>query len=84
MQTQKESQISDEDIPVVINEILPNPSPNNKEWVELYNPSDKTIDLSGFIIDDILGSGASPYVIPTNTFIGAYGYLVFEFNSVFN
>jgi len=84
IQTQKESQISDEDIPVVINEILPNPSPNNKEWVELYNPSDKTIDLSGFIIDDILGSGASPYVIPTNTFIGAYGYLVFEFNSVFN
>lgn len=84
VETQKESQISDDDIPVVINEILPAPSPNNKEWVELYNPSDKTIDLSSFYIDDVLGSGASAYKIPTNTFISPNGYLVFEFNNVFN
>ncbi len=37
---------------VVINEIMYNPDKNDVEWVELYNKSDETIDISGWYILD--------------------------------
>lgn len=37
---------------VVINEFLPAPSSGNPEWVELYNPTSSTIDLSDYYFDD--------------------------------
>ena len=40
---------------LVISEIMYNPASaeNDWEWVEVYNPGSSTVDLSGFVIDDI-------------------------------
>ena len=35
-----------------ITEILPAPLPGQPEWVEIHNPSDQTIDLTGWAIGD--------------------------------
>ena len=37
---------------VVINEILPNPSGENVEWVELYNNGSESVDLTGWYLED--------------------------------
>lgn len=66
---------------VVINEFLPNPSgPSNEdtEWIELYNASPSTVDLSGWKLDDIDNGGSSPYVIASGMSIPASGFLYFE------
>ena len=40
---------------LVISEIMYNPASaeNDWEWVEVYNPGSSTVDLTGFVIDDI-------------------------------
>jgi len=63
---------------VVINEVLPSPSGDNSEWIELYNPDDSAIDISGFQLDDTRDGGASPYTLPAGTVISANGFLTFE------
>lgn len=61
----------------IISEVLPNPSgADMKEFIELYNPHDLDIDLSGLLIDDEDG-GSRPWKIPDNTIIGSNEYLVF-------
>ncbi len=63
---------------VLINEFLPDPyALYTEEWIELYNPSDVEVDVSGYIIDDLIGGGGSPYTIPSGTTIPAYGFIVF-------
>lgn len=70
---------------IVINEIFPSPSPSsNPEWIELYNPTSQTIDISGMWIDDISGGGGSPYQIPASTTIAAGAYYTRDFSSYFN
>ncbi len=63
---------------IKINEILPNPiGPDNEtEFIELINLSDKSIDLSNWVLDDC-ESGSSPYQIPEGTSIQPNEYLVF-------
>lgn len=66
---------------IVINEILPNPSGSSNEdteWIELYNASPSTVDLSGWKLDDIDNGGSSPYVIASGMSIPASGFLYFE------
>lgn len=41
---------------ILINELLPAPTSGNKEWIELYNDTDKPIDLSGWILLNKEGS----------------------------
>ncbi len=63
---------------VVINEFLPDPYVLfSDEWIELYNPSDVNVDLSGYILDDITSGGTNPYEIPSGTIILAHSFLVF-------
>ncbi|TFH06252.1 MAG: lamin tail domain-containing protein, partial [Candidatus Thorarchaeota archaeon] len=63
---------------VLINEFLPDPyTLYSEEWIELYNPSDVLVDISGYVIDDLIGGGGSPYTIPFGTTIPAYGFIVF-------
>ena len=38
-----------------ITEVLPAPLPSQPEWVEIHNPGDQTIDLSGWTIGDAEG-----------------------------
>lgn len=41
---------------VVINEFVSNPNTNESEWIELYNPSNASIDLTNWIIEDGVGT----------------------------
>jgi hypothetical protein len=62
---------------IVINEILFNPKPNNYDFIELYNQSDKILDLSQLRmanrsslnqIDNIYPFSASPYLFFPKTY----------------
>ncbi|MCF2137608.1 MAG: lamin tail domain-containing protein [Candidatus Thorarchaeota archaeon] len=64
---------------VVINEFLPDPdTAYSEEWIELYNPLNESVDISGYILDDITSGGSSPYTIPQGTIISAYGFALFN------
>jgi len=64
--------------PIVISEFLPNPEGSDgAEWVELYNPTEKPLDLSGHKLDDEDG-GSKPYTFPEDTVIEPGQYLVFH------
>lgn len=60
---------------VVINEFSTDASP---QWVELYNKSTSSVDISGWFIDD--EGGTQKYTIPTNTIINSGEFKVFESN----
>ena len=74
------------DIPIIksypnyelINEVMVNPEGKDSEgeWVELFNPTNKTIDLSGWYLDDGEG-GSNPFKLPEGTHLPWEGYLVF-------
>ncbi len=70
---------------IKLNEFLPAPYRDwnkdsaldaNDEWIELYNPSNRIVDLSGWQLDDGKG-GSSPYTLPPGTQIAPHDYLVF-------
>lgn len=62
---------------VVINEVAWAGSVDsaNDEWIELYNTSSQSVDLSGWYIDD--DHGASTYTIQSGT-IAPHGYFLIE------
>jgi hypothetical protein len=60
---------------VVINEILANPS-DGVEWVELYNPTDNSVDISSWKVKDNGTFGT----IPSNTTLASHGYYVVEYS----
>ena len=66
--------------PVYINEILssnasfPNADGRCCDYIELFNSADYPIDLTGFQLGDIAGSGR--YAFPSGTVIQAHSYLV--------
>lgn len=61
---------------VIISEIYPNPATDMKEFVELYNTTDKDIDLQNWKLDDIPDAGST---IQTLTgIIPAKGFLLLE------
>ncbi len=63
---------------MLLNEILPDPyTMYSEEWIELYNPLDVEVDISGYILDDITTGGTNPYTIPGGSVIPAYGFIVF-------
>ncbi|MEW6235186.1 MAG: CotH kinase family protein [Candidatus Omnitrophota bacterium] len=64
---------------VVINEIMYNASVSPLEYVELFNPTHETIDLSGWTLKDNLDS--HQFVIPFGTFILANSYAVISNDS---
>lgn len=64
---------------VVINEIMAKPDNGKKEWVELYNPTDRSVDLSGWRLEH---SGSNfTGVFGDGVKIPAKSYLVREANS---
>lgn len=63
---------------VRLNEFLPNPKGlDDFEWIELYNPDQKDIELGGWQLDDKDG-GSQPYTFPKDTVIKAQDYLVIK------
>jgi PKD repeat protein len=61
---------------ILINEVLPNPKEKGDagEFIELYNPSTESVDLSGWEIHD--ASAAGKYTFPDGVGIVPLGYLV--------
>lgn len=47
------------------------------DWVELYNGSEETVDLSGYFLQDSKGS-EEEYIFPEGTTVAAGGFLVLE------
>lgn len=67
---------------IFLNEFMPWPDPSTggeKEWIELINTSDQTIDLSGWQIDDAAQQSAGQE-IPRGTLIGPLQLLVIQLN----
>ena len=62
---------------IVFNEILPSPegADAEEEWLELKNTNNQEVDISGWKIQDIIGS-TKTYIFPEGTKIKANDYLV--------
>ncbi|MFC1753287.1 MBL fold metallo-hydrolase [Thermoproteota archaeon] len=69
---------------VVINEVEANPegTDSGNEWIELYNPTDKIIDVSGWMISTTHGDTYS-YIIQEGTTIGSKSHIVITINKQF-
>lgn len=68
---------------VVINEALTHSDPPLEDAIELYNPTDQPVDISGWYLSDSLNN-LQKFRIPPNTVIPPKGFKVFyeyEFNS---
>lgn len=65
------------DAQIILHEISPS---SNPEWIELFNTSDFDADISGWVIDDEVGKGSKPYMLPPGTSIPAQGVLVLDHN----
>ncbi len=65
-----------EDDNIVINEVLINSKDPEPDFIELYNYSNSSVDLSGYIITD--NPGSNKYVIPDGMRIGPKGFLSFD------
>ena len=62
---------------VIINEILANTDTEITDSVELYNPTESTIDISGWFLSDSTNN-YEKYQIPANTELAPGQYLVFN------
>lgn len=62
--------------PVVINELLANPSAPFEDALELHNPTASAVDISGWWLSDDLAS-RQKFQIPAGTSLPAGGYQVF-------
>ncbi len=61
---------------VVINEILAHADTQPGDWIELYNTTNRTIDLSGWFLSDD-ADNLQKYEIASGVKIAPYGYIVF-------
>lgn len=62
--------------PVVINEVQSKDPNGGPDWLELANPTNSDIDISGIVIRD--NDDKHGYVIPENTIIPANGFWVVD------
>lgn len=61
---------------IIINEINYKSSPlfDTEDWLEFYNPSDNSIDISGWKLHD--DNISNQFIFPNGTIVGAKSYLV--------
>lgn len=67
--------ISENATGAILNEVMSLPVVEQNEWVEIYNRSDKTIDLMGWLLAD--NSGATVSLSDTSLLLEPKHYLVF-------
>lgn len=72
---------------IIINEINYNSEPNadTEDWIEIYNRSASTVNISGWILKD--SNDDNEFIIPSNTSLATGAYLVIyrdeiDFNAV--
>ena len=58
---------------IVLNEVESDAADDGEDWIELANPTDEAIDISGLVIADADGNS---YTVPDGTSVAAGGYLV--------
>jgi len=64
---------------VVLNEIEVNPSEGGVEWVEIYNPDNDSVDISGWTAEIVDGSWVGKFsAVPDGTILAAKGFYVFS------
>lgn len=64
-----------------INEFLPNPPPENNEWVEIYNPGAEEISLSGwYLADSLLNENSHKMDLSSLGKIAAGDLVVYEYS----
>ena len=70
---------AEQELTVRINKFIPNPEGKDTEgeWVELFNLSNESVNLSGWFLDDIEG-GSKAYEIPLGTLMAPKSYLIFK------
>lgn len=63
---------------IIVTEFLPNPedSDRDNEFIEIYNNDDTKVDLSGWVLEDKVGS-IKKFIIPDDTEINIGKYKVF-------
>ena len=66
--------------PVVINEVQSKDPNGGADWIELANPTNADIDISGIVIKD--NDDTHVYTIPESTIIPANGFLVIDENTL--
>jgi hypothetical protein len=64
---------------VIINEALAHSHAEASDWIELFNTTGVTLDISGWYLSDS-DSPLTKYKIPNGTTIAPYGYIVFYEN----
>jgi hypothetical protein len=64
---------------VVVSEVLAHSHAVAADWIELYNTTGSTLDISGWYLSDN-DSFLTKYKIPNGTTIAPYGYIVFYEN----
>jgi hypothetical protein len=69
----KAEETIDSDVTLVINEVSSNMGDPIPDWMEIYNPSDVEVDMSGFGVYD---KPDAKYTFASGTKIAAKGYLV--------
>lgn len=70
-------------MPVFINEILANSQAPNVDAIELHNPNNTTVDISGWFLTDKVSS-TDKFRIPGGTILPAHGYATFYENTFDN
>jgi hypothetical protein len=68
---------------VQINELLPNPASGQAEWLELYNPSDQTVSISGWHIQRTSSSGVVRQHTLEDATLPPFGFALFSFSGGF-
>lgn len=64
-------------VPLIINEFVSDPVEGEKEWVEIYNPTESALDLAGWKLEDVTGSSIAS---PTSTIL-SHGFIVVYLSS---
>ncbi|MDO8649217.1 MAG: lamin tail domain-containing protein [Candidatus Peregrinibacteria bacterium] len=68
---------------LILTEIFAHPSSSDTqgEWIELYNPTDAPVDLSGWILDDLRGSGSKEHRLAEHVVQPGGMNLIFQLES---
>ncbi len=68
----------DSDVVLYINELL---STGDPDWIEIYNPGNQIVDISGFYLYDA-GSISNKTIFPQGTTVPARGFLVWNCDDI--
>lgn len=68
---------------IFLSEIMINPDTDQKEWVEIYNNNDFSVDLTNWYVDDLENSGSSPKSFSLTLAAKSYGIIQLS-SSIFN